>query len=276
MGCIKLDILNREFTGLKVVYRNPSSDKKSAQRFLSVDPLAAKYPYNGVYNFSENRVVDAVELEGLEKIIITDALNKEKYMGNMWKIINNNSKLRNIYYSISRADRMSTQMVIFGILPTDNTNNSNRLGLTLHRMAGAVNAFKKGFHFSNENLYKKIFKLNNLDGNKLIKNYSKGRKIWFVGLDPADVGKNAIKGTKTLMHEINQHLKNDLNGKNISQELEHFMNFSNPNKSWEYNMKHYFKTGSPSLKNIPSQSIQGKINTAIDKSALELLKKSKL
>ena len=35
-------------------------------RFLSIDPLAAKYPHNGPYNFSENRVIDGIELEGLE------------------------------------------------------------------------------------------------------------------------------------------------------------------------------------------------------------------
>ena len=39
-------------------------------RFMSVDPLAEKYPYNGMYNFSENRVIDARELEGLEKWLI--------------------------------------------------------------------------------------------------------------------------------------------------------------------------------------------------------------
>ena len=35
-------------------------------RFLSIDPLAAKYAYNSPYAFSENRVIDGVELEGLE------------------------------------------------------------------------------------------------------------------------------------------------------------------------------------------------------------------
>ena len=35
-------------------------------RFLSIDPLAAKYPWNSPYAFSENRVIDMVELEGLE------------------------------------------------------------------------------------------------------------------------------------------------------------------------------------------------------------------
>lgn len=33
---------------------------------MSIDPLAEKYAYNGVYNFSENRVIDGRELEGLE------------------------------------------------------------------------------------------------------------------------------------------------------------------------------------------------------------------
>ena len=35
-------------------------------RFFAVDPLAKKYPWNSSYAFSENRVIDGVELEGLE------------------------------------------------------------------------------------------------------------------------------------------------------------------------------------------------------------------
>jgi len=35
-------------------------------RFLSIDPLAAKYPHNSPYAFSENKVIQYVELEGLE------------------------------------------------------------------------------------------------------------------------------------------------------------------------------------------------------------------
>jgi len=36
-------------------------------RFFAVDPLAAQYPYNSPYAFSENRVIDGIELEGLER-----------------------------------------------------------------------------------------------------------------------------------------------------------------------------------------------------------------
>ncbi|QYS87876.1 hypothetical protein JJC03_13285 [Flavobacterium oreochromis] len=35
-------------------------------RFFAIDPLAPKYPHNSPYAFSENRVIDGVELEGLE------------------------------------------------------------------------------------------------------------------------------------------------------------------------------------------------------------------
>ena len=35
-------------------------------RFFAVDPLSAKYPWNSPYAFSENRVIDGIELEGLE------------------------------------------------------------------------------------------------------------------------------------------------------------------------------------------------------------------
>ncbi|WP_051890838.1 RHS repeat-associated core domain-containing protein, partial [Chryseobacterium sp. JM1] len=41
-------------------------------RFFNIDPLAEKYPYNGTYNFSENRVIDGRELEGLEVVLVKD------------------------------------------------------------------------------------------------------------------------------------------------------------------------------------------------------------
>ncbi len=35
-------------------------------RFFAIDPLALDYPHNSPYAFSENRVIDKIELEGLE------------------------------------------------------------------------------------------------------------------------------------------------------------------------------------------------------------------
>jgi RHS repeat-associated protein len=35
-------------------------------RFLSIDPLASEYPWNSPYAFSENKVIEFIELEGLQ------------------------------------------------------------------------------------------------------------------------------------------------------------------------------------------------------------------
>ncbi len=48
-------------------------------RFFIIDPLTKKYPHNSSYAFSENRVIDAVELEGAEcKLVgqLSDELHK--------------------------------------------------------------------------------------------------------------------------------------------------------------------------------------------------------
>lgn len=52
-------------TGNSINYKYRMHDPRIG-RFFAVDPLADKYPHNSPYAFSENRVVDGVELEGLE------------------------------------------------------------------------------------------------------------------------------------------------------------------------------------------------------------------
>ncbi len=49
-------------------------------RFFSVDPLQIKFPWNSSYAFSENNLIHAKELEGLQKeIIIDNSLKNYKY-----------------------------------------------------------------------------------------------------------------------------------------------------------------------------------------------------
>ena len=54
---------------LNYTFRNYDS---WAIRFGAIDPLAAKYPHNSSYAFSENRVIDGVELEGAEFLGVND------------------------------------------------------------------------------------------------------------------------------------------------------------------------------------------------------------
>ncbi|MFP9100921.1 hypothetical protein ACLI09_17910, partial [Flavobacterium sp. RHBU_24] len=57
-------------------------------RFFAIDPLTSKYPHNSPYAFSENRIMDATELEGKEaKLIITDEVTGyaiQRVTGDTW------------------------------------------------------------------------------------------------------------------------------------------------------------------------------------------------
>lgn len=47
-------------------------------RFFTTNPLEMKYPYNSPYAFSENDVIRCIELEGLEKLIVSDIDSKKR------------------------------------------------------------------------------------------------------------------------------------------------------------------------------------------------------
>ena len=60
-------------------YRNYDA---SLARFHNIDPLAEEYSYQSPYNFAENRVIDGIELEGLEWMSIKD--DDENITGYNW------------------------------------------------------------------------------------------------------------------------------------------------------------------------------------------------
>ena len=45
-------------------------------RFLSTDPLFKSYPWNSSYSFAENDVIRSIDLDGLEKIVVTNYINR--------------------------------------------------------------------------------------------------------------------------------------------------------------------------------------------------------
>lgn len=63
MGCLKLTY-NLETQPLKVVYRADKAEQKIVQRFLSVDPLAEKYPPLSAYSYVANTPINAIDPDG--------------------------------------------------------------------------------------------------------------------------------------------------------------------------------------------------------------------
>lgn len=101
-------------------------------RFFAIDPLAPKYPHNSPYAFSENVVINAVELEGLERRYTFNSLyTTEKFMslyGDFQKGTKTFDDLTNFLES-KRGYRMSEGSVstVRGMLAKGNDND--QLGL---------------------------------------------------------------------------------------------------------------------------------------------------
>lgn len=125
-------------------------------RFFSVDPLTKKYPFYSPYAFSGNRVIDAIELEGLEP----------------WKVNTDNGESTTVYGPYK--NQASAQSSVNTITETNNSGiqsdgfvkseyvTKNQVtalergnieepikGIVLHRTASSstestINAFKNG------------------------------------------------------------------------------------------------------------------------------------
>jgi hypothetical protein len=73
----KQELQNKEFSdgsGLEMYEFKYRMDDPQIGRFWSVDPLASKYVYNSPYAFSEDKVTNAIELEGLEAVPLSTSL----------------------------------------------------------------------------------------------------------------------------------------------------------------------------------------------------------
>lgn len=96
-------------------------------RFFNIDPLSEKYAYQSHYNFSENRVIDGRELEGLEWIGIKyyniDGTKNLEYTAN-YKALNNSTKIttNDLPYRVNEAK--------MGIENTWSGRDSNNTAIT--------------------------------------------------------------------------------------------------------------------------------------------------
>ncbi len=64
---------------------------------MSIDPLSEKYAHQSHYNFSENRVIDGLELEGLEVVLInpTKSSSNEQQRAADQRIVNGSKNIPN-------------------------------------------------------------------------------------------------------------------------------------------------------------------------------------
>ena len=106
-------------------------------RFFAVDPLASKYPNNSPFAFSENRVIDAVELEGLEKVLLVDQDERPadngttgtSYTGELYYLNEKTGDVKGPYEASSYPNSISN---------SNNATNSNTLNEGTHQYSNSA------------------------------------------------------------------------------------------------------------------------------------------
>lgn len=91
---------------------------------MSIDPLAEKYSYQSPYNFSENRVVDCRELEGLEAIKVT--------------YNNGTSDYRNSNYTKAQQRDATIGAVLMHPVATSQVRGDEYGGLNISSVSGRI------------------------------------------------------------------------------------------------------------------------------------------
>jgi RHS repeat-associated protein len=68
-------------------------------KFLSVDPLSFSYPWYTPYQFAGNKVIIAIDIDGLEEYIIIDYPSNDGCIHSKLKLVDANSPFKISYYS---------------------------------------------------------------------------------------------------------------------------------------------------------------------------------
>lgn len=86
-------------------------------RFLSVDPLSKQYPWNSNYAFAENRVIDGLDIEGLEYLGSNVSRIEFKY-GRLQLKVSNLHNYNQINWRIANEDPANWPSGSIGLNPT--------------------------------------------------------------------------------------------------------------------------------------------------------------
>ncbi|MBW7868457.1 MAG: hypothetical protein H3C31_09060 [Brumimicrobium sp.] len=79
-------------------------------RFLSLDPLSPDYPWNSPYAFSENRVLDAIELEGKEALIMNRQNKSITIAGNLFVVTSGSGAVNSSSIEKEARARLENQL----------------------------------------------------------------------------------------------------------------------------------------------------------------------
>lgn len=216
-------------------------------RFLGIDPLAAKYAYNSPYAFSENRIIDGFDLEGLEYVSAADwaysFLTAKDITYNQTKTIRTFNYYKNLTSAKLKqikSDGMYCGETICAAIMNGNSNVSNYLSSKIGDKAVNTNTFSK---------------LSNMEGDFHygFKNWSKSNKGDILILTPGESGLSTHVALLNNKPRISSETEIDIEVLTTNAAdgafgiADYHFQLNNKNK-WELKSKSYINPSDGSLK----------------------------
>ena len=255
-------------------------------RFLSVDPLFKSYPWYTPYQFAGNMPVWAIDLDGLEELVVTKKLSN--YMDVVLEIIQSDEVLTEVIKNVSDPTLKDKVWVLFAAY---DFKNSNQNGETSPTKANApffkllTDAGNKKY-LKNTDEYKgyietmKNMGLNEKEQVVLANKYNEGINIYTILLSSENFNfnvtdkENLKRSITTFIHELDLHMKNMAKAEKEGTIKERTFQDTYDEHYEGFTEQWYKKTGthpklSPSYDEIPKESKMGdykkRIGNAVDK-----------
>ncbi len=218
-------------------------------RFFAVDPLSAKYPYNSSYAFSENRVIDGIELEGLEYVCIQKRMVGREVINDINDDAILSKCLANVVSFMGCNDVLiiAESVTVMGEENGYTTNINNAVLNYTFKMGSMVDNGDISVLLPEKQSAEFISYYNAIDNVGLSKEFledklNKGGKIVIVGITGSsnvkslsDMSHNEKrKYGNTYIHELVSHVaKYFYGGSNtMIQDHKEFLNYNDDTKDW--------------------------------------------
>jgi RHS repeat-associated protein len=177
-------------------------------RFFAIDPLTGKYPWNSPYAFSENRVLDGIELEGLEVSYVHKDLNTEDFKSTL-RILNTTKSGRefnHIFLNQKKRDILYYPLKEY------------------YGEQGMTNVIRNKSDFDKLKSGSSRYYYQNLDYRDVKSTLESGKELILIGTSYSPNWKHEkelIANTFVIQHEKEAHAKNVLNEKDADVYEEH-------------------------------------------------------
>jgi len=188
----------------------------SIAKFLSVDPLAKEFPWNSTYAFAENDVIRSIDLEGLEKLIITSEANS--FFSEFQRVVKSDQILnQEVLLPISKEEKKESTHIYFGFTNEFGYLNSSKskgvfykssflkeIVLDIKKYEAGDKLIRSKYTPQIIQKNKKMFIDSGIDINEIATKLNKGIEVYFVLLNRSN---ELRQNEKTVLHEIYLHLK---------------------------------------------------------------------